>query len=58
MYLYYKKRKINKMDRIDEEKIYIEKNNYQKYNEYNQINIIEKIYDLYLKFIKIFSNKY
>jgi hypothetical protein len=47
---YKKKRKISKLEKIDEDKIFIEKK--IEYNEYNQINIIEKIYELYNKFIK------
>jgi|688.fasta_scaffold01450_34 hypothetical protein len=47
---YIKKRKISKLEKIDEDSIFIEKQ--VKYNEYNQINIIEKIYDLYNKLIK------
>lgn len=47
---YKKKRKISKLEKIDEDSIFIEKQ--VKYNEYNQINIIEKIYDLYNKLIK------
>ena len=47
---YKKKRKISKLEKIDEDSIFIEKQ--VKYNEYNQINIIEKIYELYNKLIK------
>jgi hypothetical protein len=53
MYLHYKKkRRVCKLDKIDEENIYIEKIHY-KYNEYNQISIMDKMYDMYLKVIKI-----
>jgi len=53
MYLHYKKkRRVFKLDKIDEEKIYIE-NIHPKYNEYNQISIMDKMYDMYLKVIKI-----
>ena len=47
---YKKKRKISKLEKIDEDSIFIEKQ--IEYNEYNQINIIEKIYELYNKLIK------
>jgi hypothetical protein len=47
-----KKRRLCKLDKIDEEKIYIEKkySNYH-YNEYNQISIMNKIHEIYLKVI-------
>jgi len=57
MYSQYKKKKIVlKLDKIDEDKIFIEKNINNKYNEYNQKNIIKKIYEIYLDVItKIFN---
>jgi len=60
MYSHYKKkRRVCKLDKIDEENIYIEKNhsNYH-YNEYNQISIMNKIYEIYLEVIKVLFNKY
>jgi hypothetical protein len=54
MYSQYKKKKIVlKLDKIDEDKIFIEKN---INNKYNQKNIIKKIYEIYLDVItKIFN---
>jgi hypothetical protein len=48
----YKKNKkiIHKLEKIDENKIFVEINN-KKYNEYNQISIIEKINEIYNKIV-------
>lgn len=57
MYSQYKKKRIVfKLDKIDEDKIFIEKNNNKQYNEYNQISIIKKIYEIYLDVIKKIFN--
>lgn len=49
------KRKLHKLDRIEEDKIYIEISK-EEYNDYNQISIMKKIYELYLKIVKILFN--
>ena len=57
MYSQYKKKRIVfKLEKIDEDKIFIEKNNNKQYNEYNQISIIKKIYEIYLDVIKKIFN--
>lgn len=54
-----KHKKLTKMERIDENTIFIEiTNTPPKYNSYNQINIMDKIQELYvilLKFIFKFN---
>jgi hypothetical protein len=53
---YKKKRNLKKLDKIDEDKIYVEKKD-DKYNELNQINLWKKIYEIYLEVVKqIFNN--
>lgn len=47
-----KKKKFIKMERIDENSIFIDINNKPKYNEYNQINILEKLQEIYVIIIK------
>lgn len=53
-----KRRIFKKLDKIDEETIYIERPKTNKYNDYNQINIWDKIYDLYLNMIYDIKNIY
>jgi len=48
------KRKIKKLDIIDENKLFLESQ--PKYNEYNQINVIDKLYEIYVSFIKFLFN--
>lgn len=48
------KKKLKKLDIIDENKAYIE--NQPKYNEYNQVNIIDKLYEIYVSIIKFVFN--
>lgn len=52
------KKSINKLDKIDENNIFIETviDNKQKYNSFNQINIIDKLYEYYVSFIKFILN--
>ena len=52
------KKNIKKMDKIDENNIYIETviDNKNKYNSFNQINIIDKLYEYYVSFIKFIIN--
>jgi hypothetical protein len=52
------KKSINKLDKIDENNIYIETviDNKHKYNSFNQINIIDKLYEYYVSFIKFILN--
>jgi len=50
-----KYKKINKLQRIEEDKIFIETDN-NKYNSCNQINILDKIYEYYVLFIKFIIN--
>lgn len=54
-----KHKKLTKMERIDENTVFIEKTNKRHtYNKYNQINIMDKIQELYvilLKFIFKFN---
>ena len=46
------KRKLIKMERIDENSVFIEMTNSPKYNSYNQINIMDKIQELYVMLLK------
>jgi len=46
------KKKITKMERIDENSVFIEMTNPPKYNSYNQINIMDKIQELYVMLLK------
>jgi len=48
------KKKITKMERIDENTVFIEIINTPppKYNSYNQINIMDKIQELYVMLLK------
>lgn len=47
------KKKLIKMERIDENSVFTEMNNtYHNYNEYNQINIMDKLQELYVILIK------
>lgn len=48
-----KHKKLTKMERIDENTIFIEiTNNSPKYNSYNQINIMDKIQEFYVMLLK------
>lgn len=52
-----KNKKMTKMERIDEDSVFIEVNNNKpKYNEYNQINIMDKLHEFYIIFIKFLMN--
>jgi hypothetical protein len=52
-----KNKKMTKMERIDEDSVFIEvSNNKPKYNEYNQINIMDKLHEFYVIFIKFLMN--
>lgn len=52
-----KSKKMTKMERIDENSIFIEiTNNKPKYNQYNQINIMDKLHELYVTLIKFLMN--
>jgi hypothetical protein len=46
------KKKLIKMERIDENSVFIEINQKTKYNEYNQVNIIDKLQEIYVIVIK------
>jgi len=46
------KRRLIKMERIDENSVFIEMTNSPKYNSYNQINIMDKIQELYVMLLK------
>ncbi len=46
------KKKLIKMERIDENSVFIEIDQKPKYNEYNQINIIDKLQEIYVIIIK------
>ena len=48
-----KHKKLTKMERIDENTVFIETTHKShKYNKYNQINIIDKIQELYVMLLK------
>jgi len=49
--------KMKKLERIDENRVFIERPIMNKYNEYNQINIFEKLYEIYLFYIKLLNIK-
>jgi len=49
--------KMKKLERIDENQVFIERPKINKYNEYNQINIFEKLYEIYLFYIKLLNIK-
>jgi len=52
-----KNKKMTKMERIDEDSVFIEvTNNKSKYNEYNQINIMDKLHEFYVTLIKFLMN--
>ena len=52
MYSRYKKNRIiKKLEKIDENNIFIEKN---QYNEYNQISIMKKLCEIYERIINKF----
>lgn len=46
------KKKLIKMERIDENSVFIENDQKPKYNEYNQVNIIDKLQEIYVIIIK------
>jgi len=46
------KKKLIKMERIDENSVFIEIDQKPKYNEYNQVNIIDKLQEIYVIIIK------
>lgn len=49
--------KMKKLERIDEDQVFVERPIINKYNEYNQINIFEKLYEIYLFYIKLLKIK-
>lgn len=53
-----KKKRLIKMERIDENSVFIDIKKKPKYNEYNQVNIIDKLQELYqiiLSFVLTFN---
>jgi len=53
-----KKKRLIKMERIDENSVFIDIKKKPKYNKYNQVNIIDKLQELYeiiLSFVLTFN---